>query len=83
MKNIIILFFLISVQILPQLKSLKGIVIDYDSKSPLQFANVMIKESSIGTSTDKHGQFLLNYNFKIYYIKRNSAKNVSNFNALD
>ena len=63
MKNIIILFFLISVQILPQLKSLKGIVIDYDSKSPLQFANVMIKESSIGTSTDKHGQFLLNYNF--------------------
>lgn len=64
MKKIIILFLFISIQIFSQLKSIKGIVVDYDSKSPLEYANVLIKGTNIGTSTDIEGIFKLDANFQ-------------------
>ncbi len=57
MKKIIILILLITIQLFPQLESLRGTVIDYDSKSPLQSANVIIKKTNIGISTDIEGRF--------------------------
>ncbi|MFZ1281101.1 MAG: TonB-dependent receptor [Ignavibacteriaceae bacterium] len=64
MKKIIILFLFVAIQIFPQLKSIKGIVVDYDSKSPLEYANVLIKGTNIGTSTDIEGIFKLDGNFQ-------------------
>ena len=63
MKKIIILFLFIAIQIFPQTKSIKGIVVDYDSNSPLGFANVMIKGTNIGSSTNTEGRFRLDGNF--------------------
>jgi len=63
MKKIIILFLFLCFQIFPQLKSVKGIVFDSDSKLPLQSANILVKGTNIGTITDVNGVFSLNYNF--------------------
>ncbi|HRP93538.1 MAG: TonB-dependent receptor [Ignavibacteriaceae bacterium] len=63
MKNIIILFLFISSQIFPQVKSIQGIVKDSESKSPLQNANVLIKGTSIGTTSDEDGRFVLSGKF--------------------
>ncbi len=57
MKNFIILLFLLTFQIFPQLKSLNGIVKDSETKLPLQFANVIIKGTNIGAATDENGKF--------------------------
>ena len=57
MKKIIILFLFLTFQIFPQLKSLHGIVKDSETKIPLQFANVMIKGTNIGTATNEKGKF--------------------------
>jgi len=62
-KNIIILFLFISSQIFPQLKSIQGIVKDSESKSPLQYANVLITGTSIGTTSDQDGRFVLSGKF--------------------
>jgi iron complex outermembrane receptor protein len=63
MKKMIILFLLISFQSFSQAKLLKGIVIDSETKQPLQLANLLIKGTTIGTSTDRDGRFLLQYDF--------------------
>ena len=63
MKNIIILFLFISFQIFPQIKSINGIVKDSETKSPLQYANVLIKGTSIGTTSDQDGRFILSGKF--------------------
>lgn len=63
MKKIIILFVFLACQFYPQIKNLKGIVIDSESKEPLQYANLLVKGSGYGTSTDVNGRFLLNGNF--------------------
>ena len=63
MKKLFILFFFFSFQIFPQIKSLIGIVIDAESKANLQLANVMIKGTSIGTTTDESGRFIISGKF--------------------
>lgn len=63
MKNVIILFLLILSQIFPQTKTLQGIVKDSESNSPLQFANILIKGTSIGTTSDEAGRFALSGKF--------------------
>ena len=63
MKIIIILFLFISFHAFPQMKSIQGIIKDSDSNSPLQYANVLIKGTSIGTTTDLDGRFVLSGKF--------------------
>lgn len=64
MKKTIILFLLITFPILSQLKTINGIVKDSETKTVLQFANILIKGTSIGTTTDELGRFSLTGNFK-------------------
>lgn len=63
MKKIIILSLFLCFEIFPQIKNVKGIVFDSDSRMPLQSANIIIKGTNIGTSTDENGLFSLEYNF--------------------
>jgi iron complex outermembrane receptor protein len=63
MKKIIILLLFFSIQILPQIKSIKGIVLDADSRLPLRGANVFIKGTNLGSATNDAGSFLIDYNF--------------------
>ena len=63
MKKTIILFFVITFPILSQLKTLTGIVKDSETKIVLQFANVLISGTNIGTTTDELGRFSLTENF--------------------
>ncbi len=64
MKKMIILLIFLSFQIFPQINSIKGIVIDSESKQPLHLANLIVKESSLGTTTNKYGKFSLIGNFE-------------------
>jgi len=63
MKKTFILFLLITFQVLPQLKKINGFVKDSEAKTFLQFANVLIKGTNIGTSTDELGRFSLTANY--------------------
>jgi iron complex outermembrane receptor protein len=63
MKKTIILILLITFQNFPQLKTLNGIVKDSETKIILQFANVLIKGTNIGTTTNKDGRFSLTGKF--------------------
>jgi len=63
MKKTIILFLLIAFQIFPQSKTLNGIVKDSETKEFLQFSNVLIRGTNIGTTTDELGKFSLTGNF--------------------
>ena len=63
MKKTFILFLLLTFQVLPQLKTLNGIVKDSETKTILQFANVVIKGTNIGTTTDELGSFSLTANY--------------------
>lgn len=62
MKTMIILFLILSFQIFPQNISVNGIVIDSESKQPLQFSNVLVVGTSNGTTTNQEGKFTLNGN---------------------
>lgn len=64
MKKMIILLIFLTFQIFPQINSIKGIVIDSESKQPLHLANLIVKESSLGTTTNKYGKFSLIGNFE-------------------
>jgi iron complex outermembrane recepter protein len=64
MKKLFILFLFLSFKIFPQVNSISGIVTDSDTKSVLQFANVLINGSNIGTSTDEKGKFYISGNIK-------------------
>jgi len=63
MKKTFILFLLITFQVLPQLKKINGFVKDSEAKTFLQFANVLIKGTNIGTTTDELGRFSLTANY--------------------
>lgn len=63
MKKIIILFLIFSFHIFPQTRSFSGKVLDANSKTPLQSANIIIKGTKSGTSTNEQGSFFLNYDF--------------------
>ncbi|MCG6188286.1 TonB-dependent receptor [Maribellus maritimus] len=54
------LFFLFSILTFAQEASLKGKVVDAVSNEPLPFVNVVVSGTSIGTTTDLDGNFLLN-----------------------
>ncbi len=72
----IVTFFLISSIILPQSTGqLRGTVTDSLSSESLLFANVLIKELNIGTSTDEHGYYFIpaipannNYTLIVSYV---------------
>lgn len=55
---------LLTFQILPQLKSFTGIVKDSETQTVLQFANILIKGTNIGTTTDEQGIFELSGIFR-------------------
>ena len=72
----IVTFFLISSIILAQpTGQLRGTVTDSLSSESLLFANVLIKELNIGTSTDEHGYYFIpaipannNYTLMVSYV---------------
>jgi len=43
----------------PQTGTIKGAVVDQNTKEPLIGANVVVEKSSLGTSTDVHGHFIV------------------------
>jgi iron complex outermembrane recepter protein len=63
MKKLFILFFLFSIQIFSQVVSIKGIVLDSETKELLQLANLIIVGSNFGTTTDINGRFELTGKF--------------------
>lgn len=64
MKKIILLFQLFTFPILPQTFTFHGVVKDVDTKENLQFANILIKGSGNGTTSNENGEFLLSGNFR-------------------
>ncbi len=62
MKRIVILFLLFSGLLSAQAVELKGIILN-QLNQPLQFANVRITDSDIGTITDSDGRFELSGRF--------------------
>jgi len=64
MKKTIILFLFITFQIFPQLKTLNGIVKDAETKTILQSANILVKGTNLGTTTNEQGKFTLSGKFK-------------------
>jgi iron complex outermembrane recepter protein len=63
MKNLIVLFLFISFQIFSQTRSIQGIVIDSETKQSLQYANVIIRGTALGTTSNQYGKFSLTGNF--------------------
>lgn len=65
MKKSIILFLFcfLSIQIYAQVKQISGIVKDFETKSVLPFANIYIKNTNIGTSSDQNGKFIISGKF--------------------
>jgi hypothetical protein len=61
MKKLIILSLsiFISVNSFSQIEKISGRVIDSETKLPLQLANIYIKGTNVGTTSDKKGDFLL------------------------
>lgn len=64
MKNLIILFLFLSINIYSQILEVNGRVLSSSSKLPLPLANVIIKGTNIGTSTDNNGKFIIKGEFK-------------------
>ncbi len=57
---IILLNFILAINIFAQSNGkLRGIVTDKSTGESLSFANVYVKELKVGTSTDKHGYYLI------------------------
>jgi len=63
MKNLIILFLFLLNNIYAQ-SIITGRVFSSSSKQPLHLANVVIKGTTIGTSTDENGKFTIKGEFK-------------------
>ncbi|MDH7603595.1 MAG: TonB-dependent receptor [Melioribacter sp.] len=63
MKNLIILFLFLLNNIYAQ-TIINGRVFSSSSKQPLYLANVIVKGTHIGTSTDENGKFILKGEFK-------------------
>jgi len=63
MKNLIILFLFLLNNLYAQ-TIISGRVFSSSSKQPLHLANVIVKNTNIGTSTDENGKFILKGEFK-------------------
>ncbi|MBN2571577.1 MAG: TonB-dependent receptor, partial [Ignavibacteriales bacterium] len=59
MEKIIFLFFITITILFSQEKIIRGKIIDLVNNEPLQFANVIITEKQIGTSTNENGEFVI------------------------
>jgi len=69
---LIILFFLYSNSILPQsiTSSLYGRVLDFTTKQPIPFANVLVLGTSFGAATDENGFYKIdNLPIKTYQVR--------------
>lgn len=57
----IILFFVLPFSLSAQ-QTVRGVITDKDSKEPIPFANIIVKDSnpSLGTTSDENGSFVLN-----------------------
>ncbi len=62
MKKILLLLFLISLSYLGNAQ-LKGLCIDNTTQTPIEYLNVSVKNTNIGTVTDTLGYFQLDGNF--------------------
>ena len=60
--NFIIFITLFYPFLLSSVQSISGFVFDFEDKSPINDANIFIKEYDIGTITDENGYFLLPVN---------------------
>ncbi len=56
----VLLLFLTSVSLLAQEASLRGKVVDATNNEPLPFVNIVVSGTTIGTTTDLDGNFVLN-----------------------
>ncbi len=65
MKNFlfVIAAFLFSISVFAQVQKIAGVVTDKNSREPQGFANVVVKGTTTGTSTDANGKFELNIDF--------------------
>lgn len=43
----------------PNIREVKGIILDADTKEPLPFVNITVKDKSVGTASDFNGRFSL------------------------
>jgi len=59
MKSLTIFFILFSTFLQAQTGSIKGVVIDASNNEPIPFANVLISETDLGTTTDFDGKFTI------------------------
>ncbi|MBN1638523.1 MAG: carboxypeptidase-like regulatory domain-containing protein, partial [Ignavibacteriales bacterium] len=59
MKKIIFLFFVTITILFSQEKIIKGKIVDSSNNEPLQYANIVIVEKQIGTSTNENGEFVI------------------------
>lgn len=64
MNKIIILVFLISFLNYSQSKTIRGIIVDSETMSPLQYANITVKGTLMGTTSNNEGLFLLTVDLK-------------------
>ncbi len=67
MKKIIVIFLLISINSFSQ--SINGLVIDGDYNEPMAFANVIIKGTTKGTTTDIDGKFSIDVDPGVYTLQ--------------
>ncbi len=65
MKKSIILFLFLSFHTFAQNIQISGVVRDFDSKSALPSANIFIKNTNIGTTSDENGNFIISGNFSV------------------
>ena len=59
MKSLTIFFILFSTFLQAQTGTIKGVVIDASNNEPIPFANVLISETDLGTTTDFDGKFTI------------------------
>jgi len=73
----LVFLFVVLPYLLSAQQLIEGNVIDAQSKEPLSFAYVKLKDIAIGTVTDTDGQFQLNIpnQYKEYYSLRRSSCN--------
>ncbi len=79
MKQLAVLFLLITSTVFSQSIILKGRIIDAASGKPLELANIFVEKTNSGTVSDKNGEFKLELNsvyknstVKISYVGYNS-----------
>ncbi|MCB0743029.1 MAG: carboxypeptidase-like regulatory domain-containing protein, partial [Ignavibacteriae bacterium] len=63
MKKILVILILINSLAISQSLKVSGKVVDGKTGLPLEFANVIIVNTQIGTSTDKNGLFAVSGNY--------------------